>query len=98
MVRALRPQFLQQVGDNLFTLPASVAATQQEVDSIVQPLAAGSDLEKPIAIRQGFVEQSNVNLADEMTELMMVQRAFQLSSRALTSSDTMMGLANNLRT
>lgn len=98
VVRALRPQFLQQVGDNLFTLPASIAATQQEVDSIVQPLAAGSNLEKPIAIRQGFVEQSNVNLADEMTELMMVQRAFQLSSRALTSSDTMMGLANNLRT
>ncbi|MDF2927463.1 MAG: flagellar hook-basal body protein [Paenibacillaceae bacterium] len=97
IVRALRPQFLQQVGDNLFTVPAGIAANQEEVDNILQPVEAGSDLEKPIAIRQGFLEQSNVNLADEITELLTVQRAFQLSSRALTSSDTMMGLVNNLR-
>jgi flagellar basal-body rod protein FlgG len=97
VVRILRPQFLQQVGDNLFTIPAGYAVNQQEVDAIVQPLNAGSPLEKPIYVRQGFLEQSNVILADEMTELLNVQRAFQLSSRALTSSDTMMGLVNNLR-
>lgn len=97
LVRVLRPQFLQQVGENLFTIPAGAAANQQEIDNILQPVAAGSGLEQPIKVRQGFLEQSNVNLADEMTELMTVQRAFQLSSRALTSSDTMMNLANNLR-
>jgi flagellar basal-body rod protein FlgG len=96
-VRVLRPQFMQQVGNNLFAIPAGIAATQQDIDNIVQPVARGSNLEQPITIRQGFVEQSNVNLADEMTELLTVQRAFQLSSRALTSSDTMMNLANNLR-
>lgn len=97
MVRILRPQFLQQVGDNLFTVPASLAANQEAIDAIVQPVENSSDLEKPITVRQGSLEQSNVNLTDEMTELLTVQRAFQLSSRALTSSDTMMGLVNTLR-
>lgn len=97
LVRILRPQFLQQVGDNLFAIPATYAANQQDMEAIVQPLADDSELEKPVAVRQGFLEQSNVNLTDEMTELLNVQRAFQLSSRALSSADTMMGLINNLR-
>ncbi|WP_438447470.1 flagellar hook-basal body protein [Gorillibacterium sp. sgz5001074] len=98
IVRVLRPQFMQQVGDNMYTIPAGVAATPQEINNVVQPVGAGSALEQPIKVRQGFLEQSNVDLADEMTELLMVQRGFQLSSRALSSSDTMMNLANNLRT
>jgi flagellar basal-body rod protein FlgG len=57
----------------------------------------GSNLESPVAIRQGYVEQSNVNLSDEITELMAVQREYQLSARAITSADTMMNLVNNLR-
>jgi flagellar basal-body rod protein FlgG len=97
LVRILRPQFLQQVGDNLFTVPEGTVANAQELAAIVRPIAQDTALDKPISVKQGFLEQSNVNLADEMTELMMVQRAFQLSSRALTSADTMMGLANNLR-
>ncbi|RAV03128.1 flagellar hook-basal body protein [Paenibacillus sp. YN15] len=97
LVRILRPQFLQQVGDNLFTVPEGTAANAEELAAIVRPIAQDTALDKPISVKQGFLEQSNVNLADEMTELMMVQRAFQLGSRALTSADTMMGLANNLR-
>lgn len=97
VVRILRPQFLQQVGDNLFTVPDGIAANPQELAAIVRPIAQDTALDKPISVKQGFLEQSNVNLGDEMTELMMVQRAFQLGSRALTSSDMMMGLVNNLR-
>lgn len=95
IVRALRPQFLQPVGDNLYSIPASLAANRKD---ILQPVGGNnSQLEQPIKVRQGFLEQSNVNLSDEMSELMMVQRAFQLNSRALSSSDQMMNLANNLR-
>lgn len=97
LVRILRPQFLQQVGDNLFTVPEGTAANAEELAAIVRPIAQDTALDKPISVKQGFLEQSNVNLADEMTELMTVQRAFQLGSRALTSADMMMGLANNLR-
>jgi flagellar basal-body rod protein FlgG len=94
LVRIVRPQYLQQIGDNLFTLPNGLNNANGQ---ILQPVNTGSTLETPVAIRQGYLEQSNVNLADEMTELMLLQKEFQLSSRAITSSDTMMNLANNLR-
>ena len=48
-------------------------------------------------IRQGAIEGSNVNLAEEMTRMIRTQRAFQLASRALTTADEMQGIANNMR-
>jgi len=48
-------------------------------------------------VRQGMLEGSNVNIADEMTRLIRTQRAFQLASRALTLADEMEGVANNMR-
>lgn len=94
LVRVVRPQYMQQIGENLFALPNGLDNTKGQ---ILQTVNTGSALESPVAIRQGFLETSNVNLADEMTELIMVQREYQLSARAVTSSDTMMNLANNLR-
>ena len=48
-------------------------------------------------IRQGMLEQSNVDLATEMTRLLAAQRAYQLNARAVWTSDEMMGLINRLR-
>lgn len=91
--RVLRPQYLQEIGNNKYGLPAGVDAATV--------LQNGYDDSNGRAVKnvvkQGFLEQSNVDLSTEMTEMLMVQRAFQLSSRALTSSDTMSQLANNLR-
>ncbi|PUA34523.1 flagellar hook-basal body protein [Paenibacillus elgii] len=95
MVRVVRPQLLQQLGDNVFGLPSDITAQQR--DDILEPVTAGNNTVDPITVRQGFLEQSNVSLADEMSELILVQRAFQLNSRAVASSDQMMNLANNLR-
>ncbi|WP_248929394.1 flagellar hook-basal body protein [Paenibacillus hamazuiensis] len=94
MVRVIRPQLLEQMGDNLYGLPQN-ATNREEILQTVDPAVPNEA--DPITVRQGFLEQSNVNLADEMSELTIVQRAFQLNSRAITSSDTMMNLANNLR-
>ena len=49
------------------------------------------------AVRQGTLESSNVSLAEEMTRMIRTQRAFSLSSRALTTADEMEGIANNMR-
>jgi flagellar basal-body rod protein FlgG len=65
--------------------------------NVVRDIALLPNGETGITVRQGFVEQSNVNMADEMTDLMIVQRAYQLSARALSSSEQMMGMANSLR-
>jgi flagellar basal-body rod protein FlgG len=45
----------------------------------------------------GYLENSNVELAKEMTNMIRAQRAFSLASRALTTADDMDGLANSLR-
>jgi flagellar basal-body rod protein FlgG len=93
LVRVVRPQLLREMGDSLYTLPAGVNA--QNILQTVSGLPS-TDADR-VEVRQGYLEQSNVNLADEMSELVTVQRAFQLNARALTSADTMMNLANNLR-
>lgn len=100
LVRVVRPQLLQEMGDSLYTLPQSgnPEQDQQIRNGILQNVnnLPANDSDR-VEVRQGYLEQSNVNLADEMTELVSVQRAFQLNARALTSADTMMNLANNLR-
>ena len=50
-----------------------------------------------VIVRQGALEGSNVNLAEEMTRMIRTQRAFQLASRALTTADEMEAIANNMR-
>jgi len=49
------------------------------------------------SIRQGFLEGSNVQVADEMVNMIVAQRAYELNSRAITTSDTMLEQANNLK-
>jgi flagellar basal-body rod protein FlgG len=98
LMRAVRPQVLINVGSNLFGLPPGMADGAAEgVIAAVDPATNRTDVQTKISVRQGFLEQSNVNLTEEMTELMSLQRAYQLNARAITSSDTMMGLANQLR-
>ncbi|MCL1828977.1 MAG: flagellar hook-basal body protein [Oscillospiraceae bacterium] len=48
-------------------------------------------------IRQYMLENSNVDMATEMTRLIRTQRALQLASRALRTADDMEGIANNIR-
>ena len=48
-------------------------------------------------INQGYVEASNVDIAREMTDMIVTQRAFELGSRGLKTADEMWGIANNLR-
>ena len=48
-------------------------------------------------VRQGFLEGSNVQVADEMVNMIVAQRAYELNSRAITTSDTMLEQANNLK-
>ncbi|RIX51055.1 flagellar hook-basal body protein [Paenibacillus nanensis] len=90
LLQASRPAGLTAVADNLFTIAEGI-----NVDDVVQQIVPS--LDNRIALRQGYLEQSNVELTDEMTELISVQRAYQLAARALSSSDTMLGLANTMR-
>ncbi len=48
-------------------------------------------------IRQGYVEASNVNVATEMVNLIVAQRAYEMNSKAITTSDEMLQQANQLK-
>lgn len=91
LVKAMRPEGLVQKDGGLFILaPGAI------LDEVVSTLDNLPENQQP-TIRQMALESSNVDLVNEITELTQVQRAYQLAARALTSSDTMMNLANNLR-
>lgn len=55
------------------------------------PHAAGGD------IRQGALEESNVNVASAMAQMVSTQRAYQLTSTAIQTENQMMSIANQLR-
>lgn len=81
VVRFSNPSGLTAVGDTSFSLTET--SGQPEID------------ESSIVV-QGKLENSNVDLAQELTLLIRSQRAYSLASRALTTSDDMLGLANNM--
>jgi len=48
------------------------------------------------AIRQGFLEGSNVQMTDEIVSLMLAQRAFELNSKVVQAADQLLSITNGL--
>ncbi|HWH82078.1 MAG TPA: flagellar basal-body rod protein FlgG [Burkholderiaceae bacterium] len=48
-------------------------------------------------LAQGYLETSNVKLVEEMVNLMVAQRGYEVSAKVIQASDEMMSLSNNLR-
>jgi flagellar basal-body rod protein FlgG len=77
---------LEAIGRNLYE------ATQ----AAGEPVPALDSTQTSI-IMQNFLEASNVKTVEEMVKLIVAQRAYELSSKAIQSSDEMLQIANNLR-
>lgn len=92
VIQVNKPQFFEQKGDSLIGLPANATNVPTGVYTDLTGAARGQ-----ISIGQGMLEQSNVDLSKEMTDLMTTQRLYQFQSRAVTMSDQMMGLINGIR-
>ncbi len=52
---------------------------------------------KRSSIRSGYLEASNVQTVDEIVNLIVAQRAYEMNSKVITASDQMLQQANNLR-
>ena len=48
-------------------------------------------------LKQGFQEQSNVQLVEEMVQLMVAQRAYEMNVKVMQAADEVAGMTNNLR-
>ena len=82
------PNGLEKLADSLY---AQTAASGQAINE-----AASNAVEKSKVI-QGYLEGSNVQVVDEMVNMIVAQRAYELNSKAITTSDEMLQQANNLR-
>lgn len=80
------PQGLEAAGGNLYR---SNSATGEAI--------IDAETENPSTIRNYFLESSNVQVVEEMVKLITAQRAYELNSKAITTSDEMLQTANNIR-
>jgi len=86
LARFPNPAGLRALGGNLFA--PSDGSGDAEVGT---PDQAGFG-----AVAQGFLESSNVNMAEELVRMILAQRAFEVNSRVITASDEMLKRAANL--
>ncbi|HWO98822.1 MAG TPA: flagellar hook-basal body protein [Bacillus sp. (in: firmicutes)] len=94
IVEVKKPHLLQGKGNNLFGLPNLNALNLTVQDVVEEVDGAGR---AGLNIRQGALEESNVDMASEMTELMITQKSYQFNSKSISIADQMMGLVNGLR-
>lgn len=87
IVNFINPAGLHSSGDNLFL---ETGASGAPIIGIASQDGLGQ-------IKQGFVEMSNVQLVEEMTELITGQRAYEANSKAITTSDSMLQTTNELK-
>ena len=80
IVDFINPAGLQAMGGNLFLETASSGAPQAGVAS-----EAGYG-----SMEQGFLENSNVNVVEEMVQMITVQRAYEMNSKVVSSADQML--------
>ncbi len=86
LYKFLNPEGLQSEGQNLYreTVSSGFAEFIEEDEFDTQ-------------IVQGYLEASNVQIVDEMVKMITAQRAYEINSKSITTSDEMMQIANNLK-
>jgi flagellar basal-body rod protein FlgG len=76
----LNPAGLESKGENLFT----------ETDSSGAPNLLNPGLDGAGILSQGYTEASNVNVVEELVNMIATQRAYEINSKAIQSSDQML--------
>jgi flagellar basal-body rod protein FlgG len=87
----------------LAVFPNDAGLAAQGDNLYLQTAASGSPIAGNPAttgfgtVMQGFVETSNVNVVTEITNLITAQRAYEMNSKVITTSDDMLSTLTNLR-
>ncbi|KZE35263.1 flagellar basal-body rod protein FlgG [Crenobacter luteus] len=76
----VNPQGLESIGENLYLETAASGAPQ---DGDPQTDGRGK-------VSQGFLEESNVNVTEELVKMIVAQRSFEMNSRAIKTADEML--------
>lgn len=82
------PSGLDSIGSSLYK--------ETEASGIAMEEGTYTEL-KRTKVCQGRLEASNVQVADEMVNLIVAQRAYEMNSKAIQAADDMLGQANQLK-
>ena len=87
LVRFANPAGLEAIGRNLYR--ESPASGTPEIGNAGEN-GFGT-------MEQGYLEMSNVKVVEEMVNLIIAQRAYEVNAKSVQAADEMMQLSNNLR-
>ncbi len=87
LYRFINPAGLKSIGQNLFV---ATEASSEAVEGDPNTDGYGK-------LSQGFLESSNVNIVEEMVNLIVAQRAYEMNSKGITTSDEMLRTVANLK-
>jgi len=87
LYRFVNPAGLQAVGNNLYKVSS---ASGDAIAGLPGFDGMGRTLHK-------FLEMSNVQVVQEMVNMIVAQRAYEMNSKAIQTSDAMLSIANNLK-
>lgn len=82
----INPAGLEPIGENLFRESAASGAPQAGVPGTNN---LGT-------VMQGFLESSNVNVVEELVNMIQTQRAYEMNSKAISTSDQMLAKLSQL--
>ncbi len=87
IVNFTNPAGLEAIGDNFY----------EATDVSGTPTTNTPGLNGAGTLLQGFIEGSNVDPVESVTELITAQRAYELNSRIIAAADEMLAAANQIR-
>ncbi len=87
LARFINPGGLKSIGKSLYIPTASSGEA-----------ASGTPGTEGLGtVAQGFVEMSNVNVVEEMVNMIVSQRAYEINSKAVQMADEMLQITNNMK-
>lgn len=87
LYRFINPAGLKAIGQNLFV----------KTDASADAIEGDPNTDGFGKLQQGFLEASNVNIVDEMVNLIVAQRAYEINSKGITTADEMLRAVSNLK-
>lgn len=83
----INPAGLQSIGRNIYL----------ETDASGTPTVGVPGVDDRGTMQQGYLELSNVDIVQELVGLIVAQRAYEMNSKVIQTSDEMLQTANNVK-
>ncbi|MBZ2279615.1 MAG: flagellar hook-basal body complex protein, partial [Buchnera aphidicola] len=80
LVNFMNSAGLENIGENLY----------QETQSSGAPIESNPGSNGVGSLYQGYIETSNVNVAEELVNMIQTQRAYEINSKSINTSDQML--------